>query len=84
MQPAFAACGHCVVGLARKLHIPRTRIERIATEQAPITTNTALRLAKFFDTTPEFWMSMQTAYDLAQESEALVQELAEIERLQVA
>lgn len=70
--------------LARKLRVPRTRIERIVTEQSPITTNTALRLAKFFDTTPEFWISMQTAYDLGQAAAVLAQELAAIETLQVA
>jgi addiction module HigA family antidote len=50
--------------LAKKLEVPRTRIERIATEQSPITTDTALRLAKFFRTTAEFWMNLQTSYDL--------------------
>jgi addiction module HigA family antidote len=80
----LAPLGMSAGALARKLHVPRTRIERIATEQAPITTNTALRLAKFFDTTPEFWMSMQTAYDLSQEAETLASELAEIESLQAA
>ncbi|WQP10575.1 helix-turn-helix domain-containing protein (plasmid) [Sinorhizobium meliloti] len=40
--------------LAKKLNLPRTRIERIAAEQTPITTDTALRLAKYFRTTPEF------------------------------
>jgi addiction module HigA family antidote len=80
----LAPLGMSAGALARKLRVPRTRIERIATEHAPITTNTALRLAKFFDTTPEFWMSMQTAYDLSQEAEALASELAEIESLQAA
>ena len=80
----LAPLGMSAGALARKLHVPRTRIERIATEQAPITTNTALRLAKFFDTTPEFWMSMQTAYDLGQEAKVLAQELAAIETLQAA
>ncbi|MDR7035155.1 HigA family addiction module antitoxin [Mesorhizobium sp. BE184] len=56
--------------LAKKLHVPRTRIERLAAEQTPITPDTALRLAKFFDTTPQFWMNMQTAFDLAAEAAA--------------
>lgn len=50
--------------LAKKLNVPRTRIERLASEQTPVTPDTALRLAKFFGTTPEFWMNMQGAYDL--------------------
>lgn len=80
----LAPLGMSAGALARKLRVPRTRIERIVTEQSPITTNTALRLAKFFDTTPEFWMSMQTAYDLGQAAEVLAQELAAIETLQAA
>ena len=51
--------------LAKQLHVPRTRIERIATEQTSITIDTALRLAKFFDTTPAFWMNLQSSYDLS-------------------
>lgn len=56
--------------LAKTLRVPRTRIERLVAEQTPVTPDTALRLAKFFDTTPQFWMNMQTSYDLAIASEA--------------
>ncbi|TCU13028.1 HigA family addiction module antitoxin [Rhizobium sullae] len=69
--------------LAKKLNVPRTRIERIAAEQTPITTDTALRLAKYFRTTPEFWMNMQTSFNLKKEETALHNELElipEIER----
>jgi antitoxin HigA-1 len=38
--------------LAKKLNVPRTRIERLAAEQTSVTTDTALRLAKFFGTSP--------------------------------
>jgi hypothetical protein len=41
--------------------VPRTRIERIVREEIGVTPDTALRLAKFFETTPEFWMDFQTA-----------------------
>lgn len=40
--------------LAKKLGVPCTRIERLANDEMPVTTDTALRLAKFFRTTPEF------------------------------
>ncbi|WP_336288705.1 HigA family addiction module antitoxin [Bartonella sp. CB60] len=50
--------------LAKALNIPRTRIERIVAENSPITPDTALRLAYFFDTTAEFWLNMQAAYDV--------------------
>ena len=50
--------------LAKRLGVPRTRIERIVTGQTGITPDTALRLAKAFDTTPQFWLNMQTSHDL--------------------
>ncbi|AMY01958.1 HigA family addiction module antitoxin [Mesorhizobium ciceri] len=68
--------------LAKKLHVPRTRIERLASETTPVTPDTALRLAKFFGTTPQFWMNMQASYDLAVEGEAKKADLETIERLQ--
>ena len=50
--------------LAKHLHVPRTRIERIVAEKIDISADTALRLGKFFKTTPQFWLNMQTSYDL--------------------
>jgi len=44
--------------------VPRTRIERLAREETPITADTALRLGRFFGTTPSFWMNLQARYDL--------------------
>jgi len=57
--------------LAKKLNVPRTRIGRLANEQTAVTTDTALRLAKFFRTSPEFWMNLQASYDLKIEAAAL-------------
>ena len=70
--------------LAKRLNLPRTRIERIVAETHPITTDTALRLAKFFRTTPQFWMNMQTSYDLKIEAAAKKDVLAGIEALEAA
>lgn len=64
--------------LAKHLHVPRTRIERLVAEHTPVTPDTALRLAKFFNTTPEFWMNMQISYDLAIEAMAKKDEIAAI------
>jgi|SRR5690349_19646082 addiction module HigA family antidote len=65
--------------LARELHVPRTRIERLASETTSMTSDTALRLARYFGTTAEFWLNLQVAYDLAHEEAAIGDELAEIE-----
>lgn len=65
--------------LAKALHVPRTRIERIVKQETGITPDTALRLARFFETTPEFWMNFQVAYELRAESVNRRNELAAIE-----
>ena len=64
--------------LAGKLNVPRTRVERIVAGRVGITSDTALRLAKFFDTTPEFWMNLQTAYELKIEAERKKGDIARI------
>ena len=51
-------------GLAHDLRIPTTRIAEIWHERRGITTDTALRLARYFDTTPQFWMNLQVRYEL--------------------
>ncbi|MEI3853591.1 MULTISPECIES: HigA family addiction module antitoxin [unclassified Ensifer] len=56
--------------LATKLNLPSTCIEGIAAEQAPITTDIALCLAKYFRTTPEFWMNMQASFNLKTEEKS--------------
>lgn len=70
--------------LARELRVPRTRIERIVKEEIGVTPDTALRLAKFFDTTPEFWMNFQTAWELAAEASAKRDEIGRIRVMQRA
>ena len=70
--------------LVRRMRVPRTRVERLATEQTPATPDTALRLAKYLRTTPEFWMSMQASYDLKIEAAAKAAELSAIEAIEAA
>jgi addiction module HigA family antidote len=50
--------------VAQACAVPRTRIERLAREEAPVTADTALRLGRYFGTTATFWMNIQTQYDL--------------------
>src|SRR5580692_10707228 len=51
--------------LALALRVPVTRISEIVRERRGITADTALRLARYFNMTPQFWMKMQLSYDLA-------------------
>ena len=46
------------------LRVPATRIGDILNERRGITADTALRLSRYFGTTPEFWLNLQQSYDL--------------------
>jgi len=62
----LAPLGMSAPALARRLQVPRTRIERLVRCQTGVSADTALRLARFFNTTPEYWLNMQRAWELAQ------------------
>ena len=51
-------------GLARELRVPATRISEILHGRRAITADTALRLARYLGTSPQFWMNLQTSHDL--------------------
>lgn len=53
--------------LAQEINVPRRRINEIIQSKRSVSADTALRLAKFFGTTPEFWMNLQMYYDLAKQ-----------------
>jgi antitoxin HigA-1 len=59
------------IALAQKLHVPRTRIERLVKRETAVSADTAMRLAKVFGTTPEYWMNMQRTWDLARAKEVI-------------
>jgi addiction module HigA family antidote len=50
--------------LALDLHVPATRIHEIVHERRRITADSALRLARYFNTNPEFWLNLQNFFDL--------------------
>lgn len=50
--------------LAKALLVPRDRIEKIIRESRALTADTAARLARYFGTTPQFWLNLQANYDL--------------------
>jgi addiction module HigA family antidote len=65
-------------GIAKALGVPRTRIERLIREETALTADTALRLSRYFGTTAEFWMNLQTGYELDSAKRALASKLAKI------
>jgi antitoxin HigA-1 len=64
--------------LAIELRVPCHRVNEIIHGRRSITADTALRLGKFFGTTPDFWMNLQQSYDLAAAHDILVPELLHI------
>lgn len=61
--------------LARDIGVPPRRINEIVKGQRAITADTALRLGRYFGMAPEFWLNLQTHYDLEQEQERLAPRL---------
>ncbi len=71
--------------LARALRVPPRRINEIVHGKRRVTADTALRLARFFGNSPEFWLGLQMDYDLEVETDRLGSRLErEVERLKRA
>jgi addiction module HigA family antidote len=56
--------GVSVYALANAIKVPRSRVNDIVLGRRAITADTALRLARYFGTSPEFWINLQAHYDL--------------------
>jgi antitoxin HigA-1 len=70
--------GLTAYALASLCGMPRARLERIVREKFGVSADTALRLANFFDTTPEFWLNLQARYELETTASEIRKELAVI------
>jgi addiction module HigA family antidote len=57
--------------LAKSIHVPPRRINEIVHGTRSVTADTALRLGRFFGTTPRFWLNIQNQYDLEAAAELL-------------
>jgi antitoxin HigA-1 len=56
--------GYSAYELAKRLHVPAPRVNDIVLEKRGITADTAVRLARFFGTSEQFWMNLQSAYEV--------------------
>lgn len=63
--------------LAKGLGVPTRRINEIVHGKRAITANTALRLGRFFNNTPRFWLNLQISYELDVEADRLRDTLAQ-------
>ncbi|MBF4987550.1 HigA family addiction module antitoxin [Methylophilus sp. 14] len=71
--------------LAMQLRVPAPRINDIVREKRGVTVDTALRLARFFNTTAQFWLNLQTTYDLKIAENTLSEKInLEVPQLQAA
>jgi len=70
--------GLTAYGLAKACHVPRTRIERILREETAVSAETALRLGRYFGTSPQFWMNVQARYEVETAREQIGDELESI------
>jgi addiction module HigA family antidote len=60
----LAPLGMSANALASALHVPANRVSAIIAGKRNVTADTALRLARFFGTSPEFWLNLQQSYEL--------------------
>jgi antitoxin HigA-1 len=63
--------------LARDIHVPLRRVNEIALGRRGISADTALRFARYFNTTPQFWLNLQSHYELDTARMAIEQEIQE-------
>ena len=70
--------------LAKQLHVPAPRINDIVLEKRGITADTAVRLAKYFGTTEQFWMNLQASYEVRRAKAHLARDLQKIRPCRVS
>ncbi len=58
--------------LAVALRVPATRINDVVRQKRGVSVDTALRLARYFNTTPQFWMNLQNSYDLKMAEQSMI------------
>ncbi len=69
--------------VANGIHVPYQRINELVNQRRGVTPSTALRLAKFFDMSPDFWMNLQLRWDIYHAQKSEQQELKKIRKIKV-
>ncbi len=78
LQDELAEIGVSPAELARQLDVPGNRVSQIINGKRSITGDTALRLGHWFGTSAQFWLNLQTAYELRLASEKAGAEIAKL------
>ena len=68
--------------LAKAIHVPYQRVNELVNGKRGITPSTALRLARYFGVTPDFWLNLQTRWDLYRAEQSERVELDKIKQCQ--
>ena len=76
--------GMSAASLARQIAVPTNRITEILNGRRAITGDTALRLAHFFGTSPEFWLNLQKIYELRLAEEKVGRDIRSLPTLKAA
>jgi antitoxin HigA-1 len=64
--------------LAKELHVPTRRLNDVVLQKRGVSADTAIRLAKFFGTSEQFWLGLQGAYEVSMAKEELRNEINQI------
>jgi addiction module HigA family antidote len=75
-EDLMSPIGLSINRLARDLRVPVTRVSEIVNGRRSITADTALRLARYFGSSPQFWLNLQAAYDLEVATRRSVEQIA--------
>jgi addiction module HigA family antidote len=67
-----------VYQLAKELHVPAPRLNDVVLRKRGVSADTAIRLARFFGTSEQFWLGLQAAYEVSMAKEALRNEIDQI------
>jgi len=65
--------------LANAIHVPYQRVNELVNQRRGVTPSTALRLARFFNVSPDFWLSLQVRWDLYKVQQSEKNELKTIQ-----
>jgi antitoxin HigA-1 len=83
LAEAIEALGITAAQLARDIKVPANRVTGILHFTRAITADTALRLGRYFGTSPEFWMNLQQIYELRRAEQELGDDIKSIPRSKV-
>ena len=75
--------GMSVYELSKRLHVPAPRMNDVVLERRGVTADTAVRLSRFFGTTEQFWLNLQSAYEVSIVKADRAAEIEQIEPLKM-